>query len=490
MTTNTKPTKFLEGKTREFPKRGLTLETSQRWGSLEAKTEDGRTVHVFQYFDAEGNLVAQKVRDADKNFHIRGDAKHMGLYGQQLWSAGGKTLVIVEGERDAEATDQMMNRKLPVVSIPNGSNAAAKAIRQNLEFIESFDKVILMFDMDEPGRKAVSECAGILSPGKVAIASLPLKDANDMLLAGRWTEFRDAIQGAKTYRPDGIILGDEISLDFLKEKPAVGYATPYPGLDTLVQGLRKAELTLFTAGTGVGKSTIVRELGHYLNVHHGLSVGNIFLEESYRKTVQGYIAIDQDIPLGNIRQNPECLTDEQYRESMTRCINNGRTFFYNHFGSLESDNLLNKLQYLAANGVDFILLDHISIVVSGSTSSKEGERKDIDVLMTKLRSLVEQTGIGVIAIAHLSKAEGKSHEEGGRVTLNDLRGSAALKQIPDNIIALERDQQGEHPNQALVRVLKNREFGDLGPAQTVLYDKKTGRLVPIESQQDDLPSDF
>jgi twinkle protein len=126
--------------------------------------------------------------------------------------------------------------------------------------------------------------------------------------------------------------------------------------------------------------------------------------------------------------------------------------------------------------VDFIVLDHISIVVSGVESS-QGERKDIDVLMTKLRSLVEETGVGVIAIVHLNQPEGKPHEEGGRITLRNLRGSGGLKQMSDTVFALERDQQGANPTMAQIRILKCRETGDVGVADWLKYDKQTGRLL-------------
>jgi twinkle protein len=150
-------------------------------------------------------------------------------------------------------------------------------------------------------------------------------------------------------------------------------------------------------------------------------------------------------------------------------------WFYNHFGSLESKNLITKLRYLATVcKVDFILLDHVSIVTSGIESSSEGERKDIDILMTRLRQLIEETGVGVQAIVHLKRTQ-KNFNEGDQVSLNDLRGSASLEQLSDNVIALERNQQGDNPTQVRLRVLKCREMGDLGEADLINYNRQTGR---------------
>lgn len=462
--------------------RGLTEETCRKWDYRVKRTNSG-TLHIANYRGPDGGpVIAQKIRRKDKKFTFTGDSKHVGLYGQWLWRDSGKMLTVTEGEIDALTVSQLFGNKWPVVSVPNGAQGAVKAIKKNLEWIEGFDTVVFLFDMDDPGRAAAEACAEVLTPGKARIAQLPMKDPNEMHTAGKSKEVIDAIWGAKKFRPDGIISGDDVSIEDLMAKTCRGYPTPYPGLNDKLHNIRKGELTLLTAGTGIGKSTIVREIGaHFIKM--GLSVGNVFLEESYTKTAQAYIAIDTDTPLGTIRENPEVLMNERYIESFNKMVKNGKTYFYNHFGSLESDNLLSRLNYFASGcGVDFILLDHISIVVSGQESSREGERKDIDILMTRLRQLVEKTGVGVIAIAHLAKKhEGRSHEEGGRVTLNDLRGSASLKQLPDNIIGVERNQQDEeHADVSTIRILKNREFGDTGPCGKVVYVRDTGRLLDYD----------
>lgn len=474
---------FVTGSVRSLVKRGIREETARKYGYTVGEFK-GKPVQVAPYYDDAGNLVAQKLRFPDKDFTVLGDGKAIAklLFGRNLWKSGGKRVVVTEGEIDALSVAQAMGLSWPVVSIPNGASGAVKSISANIEWLETYEEVVLWFDNDEPGRDAAQKCAELLSPGKVKLVQIEAKDANELLKAGDSKGILNAVWEARTYRPDGIISGEEITVEQMKTATALGYSTPYKGLDEMTGGMRKGELILLTAGTGIGKSTIAREINAHFNTHHKLRTGNVFLEEGQAKTAQGYIAIDRNVPLGKLRKDPSILTPEQWEESRRRTIANGRTFFYSHFGSLEADNLLNRLRYMAVSlTCDFIVLDHLSIVVSGMESSKEGERKDIDRLVTRLRQLIEQTGVGVVAIAHLSKADGKSHEEGGRVTLNDLRGSASLKQLPDTIIALERDQQSEQPDEADVRVLKNREFGDTGIATRVKYNKTTGRLVEIDS---------
>lgn len=470
--------------------RGIHQETCEKWGYL-VGTFDGKPCQIAQYRDEDtGTVVAAKVRFPGKDFTFVGAPKRARLYGKWLWSGGAKMLTITEGEIDALSVSQAFGNKYPVVSVQNGAAGALKSIEKDYEWVCSFERVNLWFDNDEAGKKAARAVAEALPPGKAHLVKADLKDANEYLKAGRIAEITNLVWRAEPFRPDGIIAGSEITKETLTRALAVGFEVPYPLLNDKLHGFRKRELTLLTAGSGIGKSTLAREIAYHLHQAHSLTIGNVYLEESKEKTAQGYIAIHNSIPLGSLREKPELLTDEQWSASL-RDVVQQRMYFYDHFGSLDSENLLSKLRYLAVGcRVDFIILDHISIVVSGQESSSEGERKDIDILMTALRSLVENTGVGVIAIVHLNKPMGQAHEEGGRVTLSHLRGSGSLKQLSDNVIALERDQQDEeHSDEALIRVLKNREFGYVGPADTVRYDIETGRLLPIPNLGEQIGSD-
>lgn len=446
--------------------------------------------HIANYRDDTGHVLSQKIRDASKNFSVTGEGKLERFFAQDKFN-GGRAIVITEGELDCLSVAQALNLKYPVVSLPSGAQAAAKAISKNLEWLDKFEKVILSFDKDEPGLKALSEAASLLPPGKAYVMNLGAhKDANEALMKDGPGFITSAYWGAKQWQPGGIIDGSSITLDDLKESITQGYSTDYPKLNEMLGGLRKRELILLTAGTGIGKSTFARELAYQLHQKHGLTIGNVYLEESYKKTAQGYIALHMNKPLGWLRRDPSILTDKQWEKAKKEVLHE-RMYFYDHFGSMASDSLLGKLRYLAVSAkCDFIVLDHISIVISGTQSSTEGERRDIDVLMTKLRMLVEETGVGIIAICHLRQPEGVAHEEGGKVSLNQLRGSGSLKQIPDAIVALERDQQSEDKrDKSDIRILKNRELGELGKADTVYYIRSTGRLIVPEVKTEELKAE-
>jgi twinkle protein len=465
-----------------IPNRCLSEETCKHW-NYQKGTYQGKTCHIATYKNSKGLIVGQKLRLPGKKFKALGDMKNAPFYGQWLYN-GGKHLVITEGEIDALSMSQAFENKWPVVSLPNGAQSAEKVIAENYDWLDRFGRIVLMFDMDEPGQEAAEKVAAMLPPGKACIAELPEKDANDVLKEHGAAKLLRCFWDAPEWKPDGIIDGSEITVDELMQAVAVGYGLPLPKLQEKSYGIRKGEITLLTAGSGIGKSTWARELAYHLHQEYGLTIGNVYLEEGYRKTAQGYVAIHNSIPLGQLRAKRVELTRQQWEDTVSKVIHQ-RMHFYNHFGSLESENLISKLRYFASvKKCDFIILDHISIVVSGQEGSGQGERKDIDKLMTDLRSLVEATGVGIIVIAHLKRVQGKTFNEGDQVSLSDLRGSASLEQLSDNVWALERNQQadGQEAMQARIRVLKERETGDLGEADLLEYSRKTGRLLLADSE--------
>lgn len=423
-------------------------------------------------FYVNNELVGQKARFADKRFQIFG--KIPGLYGEHRFKEGGKRLVITEGEIDAMSAFLVLagpsRNHWPVVSIPNGAASAEKSIKQSLQFVNSFQEVVILFDQDEQGQKAALAVAKLLPPGKAHIATLPLKDANDMIKAGREAELRKACWDAKPYRPDGIVNASSLWERVRKSRSVESIPYPFPALNNMTKGLRKRELITITSGTGMGKSTLVREIAHDL-LSKGKRVGMMMLEEAPDDTMRSIMGIELSKPLVVDR---ECATEEEQKAAFDKVSDN--LVLYDHFGSLDFELIMNTIRYMAiGNACDFIIFDHVSIAIAAM--SEGNERKQIDVLVTKLRTLVQETGVGLIMVSHLSRQEGKPHEEGGRVSLSNLRGSHSTAQISDMVIALERNQQAETgSNIVTVRILKNRFTGETGVSGYLAYDKDIGRL--------------
>lgn len=466
---------FLGGTTRDLKVRGIHLDTCRRYGY----TVDG-IYQVAPYYDTNGRLVAQKTRTKDKQFSIIGDAKKMGLFGLQLAKRGGKMIIITEGEIDAMSVSQAMGNTWPAVSLPNGAQNL-QPLKDSLEFLETYDKVVLCFDNDEPGHTATEAVLSLLSPGKAYVVDLgDYKDANELLKENP-SALRQVIWEAKEHRPDGVI-----NLSEIRERVSapLQMGTPYPweGLNKHLFGYRPQELITWCAGTGVGKTAVVSELVYDM-VQRGLKVGLIYLEEGVVRTGRRLMGIHLNRPM----HLPDVsVTEDEFNDAWDSTLGTGRVYAWDHFGSVDVDLLANRVRWMR-NGfdVDVVVLDHISMVVSGADIDAD-ERRLLDRSMTLLRQLTQETGLCIHNVSHLKRGTGKGHEEGGHVSLAQLRGTQAIAQLSDAVIGLERNQQAEDAqdkNLTTVRVLKNRYAGMTGVATHLMYTPTTGRLHSVDADE-------
>jgi len=417
-----------------------------------------------------------------KKFTWVGNPSEAGLFGSQVWGRG-KKIVVTEGEIDALSMSTVQGDQWPVVSVPNGAGGASRSIRDNLEYLEGFDEVVLMFDNDKPGRDAAIECAELFTPGKCKIAKLSRKDPNEHLVAGEPKALINAMWGAKEYRPDGIVPGRELYDQVMKEDEQSPFVYPFAGLNEKLHGIRSSEIVCITAGSGIGKSALVREISYSL-LNQNMTIGMVCLEESVRRTGLALMGLAMNKPIHIPSVRSECA-QEQLTEAFKETLGTGGVYLYDHWGSIDVDNLIGKIRYMVKGcGCTAIVLDHISIMVSGI---EEGdERRMIDNTMTKLRSLAQELDIVLFIVSHLKRPAGnRGHEEGASTSLAQLRGSASLGQLSDCVIGLERDQQSEEEaNEVTVRILKNRFSGETGVACTLSYSQETGRLTDTDGEEE------
>lgn len=442
--------------------------------------------HYYPYYDSKdsNNLIGYKERTVKtKEFQIIGTNKGSGLFGQEANRSGGKYLTICEGEIDALSISEMFDGKWQVVSLKNGANSASRDIKDNLDYIESFDNVVLCFDQDPAGFEAVKAVQDIISVGKLKVCKLPMKDANEMLMNGKIKEFTNAWWSAESYTPAGIIRGKDTWKYLLKTNDSVTVDYPWQGLNKFTYGFRTKELVTITSGAGMGKTSVVKELESYILNTTEDNLAIIHLEEAVENSVTGLMSIEINAPLHIPEYARKHIGNEKDKKALwQKSVGNKKVFFYDHWGSIAEDSLLSVIRsYAKSYECRWIILDHLSIVVSDQDGIAD-ERKAIDAIMTKLRKIVQETGVGLFLISHLKRPQGKAHEEGGQVSLSELRGSAAIAQLSDIVIGLERNQQDDDPiirNQTTLRVIKNRFSGLTGKACRLQYDSETGRLTEV-----------
>jgi len=470
-----------QGEVKAIVDRGIVRETCEFFGVTQ---ETGK--HYYPYFDETGLKVAEKIRSVEnKTFSIAGNFNKATLFGQSLFQKEGKYITIVEGELDALASYQMTGSKWPTVSIRNGASAAVKDCKAQYEYLDSFETIVICFDADEVGQKAAKDVAELFG-NKVKIVKhlKECKDACDYLINGRGSDYVNQWWRAESYVPDGIIQASTLWDSVSAPEPVAEAFYPFKGLNELLYGIRSAELITVTAGSGLGKSQFLREILFRILETTKWNVGGMFLEESVRKTARSIMSLHANKKL-HLPDTP--VTERELKEAFDATLGTNRVFLFDHFGSLAIDNVLNRIRYMSkACDCRVVFLDHISLVVSGMDGNDE--RKSIDVLMTRLRTLVQETGITLICVSHLKRpsTSNKGHEDGEAVSLSQLRGSGAIAQLSDAVITLERNSMSDDPivrNTTKVAVAKNRYTGATGPACSLMYDSKTGRMIEVTMEE-------
>jgi len=461
---------------RRLSKRGISERVCEEYG---IHADDSHL--YFHYRDHTGKIIGIKTKDKQKKFWYEGESDGR-FFGQHLFRNQGKRVVITEGEIDA-ATCREALPTWEMVSLPNGAAAAKKSIQKNLEWLQSWGEVCLFFDNDSAGREATAQAASVLPPGKVTIADLKgYKDASEAAQDDNLQAVRDAIWNAKPYRPDGIVDGKSLLSLVIEPQEDCIHEYPFEGLQQKLHGVRRSELIVLTSGTGQGKSSLCSQLAtHFLD--SGERVGYLALEESNRRTALRLMSCATETALHLGEQEREVLLD-----AFNKTLGTYNLFLFDGFGSYEPDVIYNRIEYLAS-GLDckIIFLDHLSILLSGLEGD---ERKMIDTTMTRLRSLVERTGITLFLVSHLKRPQGdKGHEEGLQTSLGQLRGSHSISQIADAVVGLERNQQsGDEQSPTTLRVLKNRFSGETGIAGELIYVKAKCKFY--ETKQFNPSTDF
>jgi twinkle protein len=235
--------------------RGITEQTLRKFGCGSGVNED----ILLPHYDAFGQMGMVKhwpLSGVKSKMWVSADPVH-NLFGKDVCDpdTGIQRLVITEGQWDAMACWEM---GIPAVSIPSGVSNM-KWIEEDYSFLSHFDDIVLLFDNDLPGKTAAEEVCSRLGKERCMIVTLPLKDANDMLQAGRGKEIPGII--ASTSREpiaeivDPLSMKEQVKAYIKGDHLNDGDAFFLPGFDLT---FRRHEITLWFGFSGHGKSQAVQ----------------------------------------------------------------------------------------------------------------------------------------------------------------------------------------------------------------------------------------
>lgn len=488
---------------RRFAERKISKEVNEFFGVKASVDQDGKAeAHYYPY----DNGAVYKVRRLPKQFSW---TKHSNsLFGMEHFNGGGKRVIICEGEIDtlsvAQASfDRYKGKIYPVVGL--SSSAMTKSLLEHREWLRSFDEIILCFDQDTAGEKALKEALKIVGVDKAKIVKLPCNDANETLQKHDSNTLMQALFDAASYIPSGMISKEDVWKQILASQNQV--SIPYPdcvrGLNKKLKGMRGGEIALFISGTGSGKSTMMKENTLHLvafqdklidlineknlRLEEGqeplepfqIKVGIVSLEEPPAQTGKTLASMHlkrnlskEEIPLSILREGFDAVYDDKH------------LMLLDHQGSMNDSSIIEKLEHMILSGCTHLIIDHITILVSEGAEGLSGNEAQDKVMNDLLRLVTRYPHVWIGLVSHLRKAQsGKPFEEGHMPTIDDIKGSGSIKQISFDIIAFCRNMVAEEEaerNIIQMSVLKCRHTGLTGPVPGAQYDYDTGRLFYLE----------
>jgi twinkle protein len=448
-----------------LPLRGITKEIFRFYNVKSKVDRTGRPTAIgFPYSED-----STKVRLLDrKEFFWQGSHAN-GLFGVSKFASGSHSYVVLtEGELDALSLYQVL--RIPVVSVQSASSASRDCVA-NYEWLSGFDRIYLAFDNDAAGRQATREVSRLFDYNKVYVLRFTnRKDANDYLQVGEDDALRNIFANARRYVPETIVSTLSEFKEILREVPSRGIEYPFRTLNSLTYGIRPGETVLLTAQEGVGKTEIMHAIEHKLLKETDDAIGSIYLEEPKQRHLQALAGLELRLPV----HLPDCnCTQSEVIAALEGLVGKDeRLHVYSHFGSDDPMVLLDTIRFLvSARKCRFILLDHITMAVSGLAG--EDERRSLDQLSTRLEMMVKELDYALIIVSHVND-------------LGQTRGSRYISKIADIRIDATRDvtnPDGELRNTTFLTVSKNRFSGKTGPAGRIIFDPTTFTMAEVDDGQ-------
>lgn len=454
---------------------------------------DGRTPTAAYYpYTKDGKISGYRIKSLDgtKQFYSIGDLKDVDLFGwEQAVATGAKRLIITEGEDDAIALTKIIEKNtkdqykdfMPaVVSLTHGSGSAKKSLTRAKKDIERhFKEVVLCFDMDEPGEKAVREAKLVLPQAQTA--SLPCKDAQEALASGRSRAAFNAVTfNIQNVKNTKLIFGRDLHAEGRKEPTWGDLSWPWAKLNETTRGIRYGETVYIGAGVKMGKSEIVNALAAHFIKESGIK---IFMAKPEESNVKSYKLLAGKI-VGRVFHDPKRSFDYEAYDNAGEILKDkvAMVNLYQHLGweTLKSD-IISAVEW----GAKAVFIDPITNLTNGENAGDANSK--LQEIAQELAAMAMDYKIVIFIFCHLKAPEGNiqkekrekfyhdgkfiglgncPHEFGGDIYSSQFAGSRAMMRSCNLMIGIEGNKDpelnDEQRNVRHIKLLEDREFGETG----------------------------
>lgn len=464
--------------------RNLRSETLEKYGvKVEVNSRGDVTKHHYPYYNTERTVIGVKTRVVEgKKFFGTGNTKATNpLFGQHLFRSGGRYVTVTEGELDALSAYEMLGNQYPVVSINNGAGSVDN-IKANLEWLDSFETVVLCFDNDDAGRDAVKKIAPILGPNKCKIVTLSdYKDASDYLTNKQSKLFYNTWWDAKPYVVSGVATLDSMreALVEYSNTELITLPEAFGNLNKMLRGgIARGELTSIIAHTSIGKTTLLNELVYHFAVNTDEKIGCFMVEDSLDETVRKVVSVHKGENLSLLVPKELDVDDIMFNAEEVG-LGTKVQIHDDGGGSIEIEEMFSKIRYFIRGlGCTVIIVDPLH------TAIKNLSNENIEEVMDRFIKLCKETKASIILSTHTRKPDDDSHPH--KISEYDVKGSGAIPQACHNNILFSRDKLAEDDyerNATRIRAPKMRRTGQTGEAGWTYFNGVTGRLEKGQSPQ-------
>ena len=482
--------------TADVRSRKLRASNLKDFGILTSLSEQDGKTPTRMYFPQrkEGRLSGFYVKvlgNKDIGAWAVGDVKGVEPFAwHRAKKSGAYTLVITEGMEDAVAIESIMQRydsnsEYPTVaiSLTNGVQSVDKNLAPVAGEIERlFQRVIICFDDDRAGQDAVSK-AMIHLPNAVTV-TLPEKDANDCIIKGAQKQAYTALR-FRTEKPKNTRIISINDVFDAAQKPAEWgeLSWPFPKMQDLTRGIRLGETIYIGAAPKMGKSELVNALGEHFVLKDKVNIFMAKPEESNVKTTK----LLAGKAVGKVFHDPKVEFD-QAAFGRARDLLSDKVYMVDLYQHVDWGTLRQDIVYAAkALGVKVVFIDPITNLTNGMESATANVK--LQEIAQDAASLALDLNVAMFVFCHLKSpnsflsdekreryySQGQytgfagPHEKGGEVVSSQFAGSRAMMRSCNYMFGLEgnKDQELEPEilNSRWLRLLEDREFGEVGSSQ-------------------------
>lgn len=509
---------LIPGKTADLSNRKISSIVAAKYGIKEKlfsgyingkfKEVENELLWIFP-FKEKDKTVCQQIRlVSDKSAcATRGSLKKPQFFGQHLFEPTKQwPLIITAGVLDAPSAYQMTD--IPSVSLPNGINSYKKVITENMEWLLGWKEILICVDnKPDIDQEFVEEMAKMMPPGFTRNIVLPLKDANDMLKAGRTDEFKKSVWNAVRVKPKSIVSFLDI-LDEICEPPEYGSPWPWKFMDKVTYGRRKREVTMIVADSGIGKTQMAYNIAADC-INQEIACCHMDLERGFKESSQRSMGIFLNKPIH--LPGYQGFDKEEIRAKALE-IGEKMHLYRAESGNLSIDAILSSMHYLnKAFNVQLFIIDNLLALASYLPGN--GVAHDFcSRAAGRIKQVTNELAVDTIILNHVVKdkvnssvsfkidsvesydelhdknmdfnKEGMSWQTGRMPEIDHIYGGKATVALVDNVFVLARNVFSDDPiirRTTLVKPLKSKFHSrETGKVFKLIADENdTGKLIEV-----------